>query len=399
MTQTVLFFSNRRRTWFLAGTYAFVLCFLNFGLIFASQSFAADIRPDLGKLPTPTPIKQKSRVILYENPQLVERFKVRSDLISDAFNRSLLALTQKESVASAWKQFINSEDVVGIKISTAGGPVVSSHKEIIDTMIQGLISAGVKPQNIIVWDRYADLMIEAGYLPAASTTGWQCLAVQPGEGFDPKKTYFNEVVGQLIWGDLDFVGKLPVPLFMSDEALGKTSIKSKDEEKKDSSPKQISNRSYYTKIVTQRVTKLINVPVMSDHQRIGLNGAVASLALASIDNQRRFQTPAEHSGLAIAEIFSNEALRKITVLHVMDGLVAQFAGGPEFAPHYTESPGIIMLSKDPVAIDTIALARIEEWRAARTVVPIGNDAIHITQAARLGLGTSDLEKIDLVRIK
>ncbi|NJK90596.1 MAG: DUF362 domain-containing protein [Blastochloris sp.] len=215
----------------------------------------------------------------------------------------------------------------------------------------------------------------------------------------PQKTYFNEVVGQLIWGDLDFVGK-NAPLLPMDQLLNSNSesVQDKDGQKKES-PKQISNRSYYTTILTQKITKLINIPVMSDHQRVGLNGCIASLALASVDNQRRFQTPAEHSGLALTEIVADPVIRDKTVLHIMDGLIAQFAGGPEFVPNYTQSPGILILSRDPVAIDTLALERIESWRRERKVVAIGKDANHVAQAARSGLGTNDRDKMEIVVVK
>ncbi|MDZ4788150.1 MAG: DUF362 domain-containing protein [Blastochloris sp.] len=367
-------------------------------IVLLFTAHGADVRPDLTKTPpspTPTP-KANSRVVMAENPQLVQRFQVRDDLIPDFFNRSLLALTQKATVADAWKQFVNSDDVVGIKISTAGGPALSSHRSLVMTIVAGLQAAGVNPSNIIIWDRYDDQMISAGYALKGLDTPWQTLSVQPDVGFDPKKTYFNEVVGQLIWGDLDFVGRAAPPLPPLEQLLKEDSAKSVKDPKKSEQPKQISNRSYYTKLLTKKITKLINVPVMSDHQRLGLNGALVSLAMASVDNQRRFQTPAEHSGLAIVEILNDPVIRNKTVLHIMDGLVAQFAGGPEFMANYTASPGILILSRDPVAIDALALERLEAWRKERSVVPIGDNANHIRQAARAGLGTGSPERMDLI---
>lgn len=359
---------------------------------------SAEVRKEPTANPEPAP-PLKSRVVVTENPDLVHRFQVNTALIPQTFNKSLMALTRKGTVKEAWTQFVSSEDVVGIKINTAGGAVMSSHRSLIDAIVAGLQSAGIKPHNIIIWDRYDDQMISAGYIPMESSNDWQCLSVQPGAGFDPKKTYFNEVVGQLIWGDLDFVGRSDTPLLPVDDLLKEAPAKPGQDEKKKETPKQISNRSYYTTILTKKITKLINVPVLSDHQRLGLNGCITSLALASVDNQRRFQTPADFSGLAITEIYSDEVIKKKAVLHIMDGLIAQFAGGPEFVPNYTESPGILILSRDPVAIDTLALERIEAWRRDRQVVPIGDAANHIAQAARSGLGTNNRELMEVVVVK
>ncbi len=359
---------------------------------------AAEVRQDPARNPEPV-IPAKSRVVISENPELVRRFQVNTARIPETFNKSLLALTRKSSIPQAWSQFVSPDDVVGIKIVTAGGAVMSSHRSLIDAIVAGLQSAGIKPNNIIVWDRYEDQMISAGYIPMESTNEWQCLSVQPGAGFDPKKNYFNEVVGQLIWGDHDFVGRSDTPHIPVEDLLKREPKKTGEEEKKKETPKQISNRSYYTTILTKKITKLINVPVMSDHQRLGLNGCIASLALASVDNQRRFQTPADFSGLAIAEIYADDVIRKKTVLHVMDGLIAQFAGGPEFVPNYTESPGILILSRDPVAIDSLALERIEAWRRERKVVPVGDAANHIIQAARSGLGNIDRDLIEVVVVR
>jgi uncharacterized protein (DUF362 family) len=364
-----------------------------------TQAHGADIRSEptsTPDLPTPT----KSRVIISENPELVRRFQVNDQLVAEVFNKSLLALTGKKNSADAWKQFVSPEDIVGIKVNTAGGAILSSKRSLVDAIVAGLQSAGVKPSHILVWDRYGDQMLSAGYIPMEPNSEWQCLAVQPGAGFDSQKTYFNEVVGQLIWGDRDFVGRSTVPLVPFDDILSNSSTKSDQtgKEKKEP-PKQISNRSYYTTVITQKITKLINIPVLSDHQRVGLYGSLSSLALASVDNHRRFQSPEEHSGLAIAEILSHDVFKGKTVLHVMDGLVAQFAGGPEFVPNYTQSPGILMLSRDPVALDTLALEKVEAWRKERSVVPVGRDANHIAQAARSGLGTNQREQMEIISIK
>ena len=50
------------------------------------------------------------------------------------------------------------------------------------------------------------------------------------------------------------------------------------------------------------------------------------------------------------------------VLNLMDGLIAQYGGGPEWQPNYSWTHATLYASKDPVAIDATALRLLEKWR-------------------------------------
>ncbi len=66
-----------------------------------------------------------------------------------------------------------------------------------------------------------------------------------------------------------------------------------------------------------------------------------------------------YGGVAIAELYNNALIGKKVVLNLMDGLAAQYAGGPQSQPNYAVHHATLLASKDPVAIDAIALQRIE----------------------------------------
>src|SRR5262249_22652701 len=92
--------------------------------------------------------------------------------------RGMCELTGADHPADAWRRFFNAGDVVGIKVNPVGkaprnqraarrqttGPVgsISSPEVLIET-VKGLKSAGVKPQNILVFERYASEFRDAGY--------------------------------------------------------------------------------------------------------------------------------------------------------------------------------------------------------------------------------------------
>jgi uncharacterized protein (DUF362 family) len=352
-------------------------------------------------------------VVLAERPELIQRFQPDDARIRETVNRCLLAYTRQRTVAEAWRSLVSPKDTVGLKISTVGGPILGTHRAIVDAVIEGLREAGVPAHQIIVWDKFEEQMINAGYVPMRPGSGWGCLSTVPGVGFDEGKFVFHELAGQLIWGDRDFVGRAEkkedvVQRLLKSAAEPQKPAASKDLTKvpplnntpaKPETPPQVSNRSYFTRIVTREVSKIINLPVLSDHDRIGVWGAVSSLALGSVDNHRRFLNESEAAGLGIAEILAHEALAGKTVLHIMDGLVAQYAGGPAFHPQYAASPGVLMISSDPVALDTLALERIEDWRRSRSVIPVADKAQHLRQAAALGLGKNDRSQLELVVLR
>lgn len=372
----------------------------------AAPLLAQDLRPEHDPERTPPAPPARSRVVLSEKPALLQRFQPDNPGIRATFNRLLLAHTGKRSVAEAWRTMVSPKDTVGLKISTAGGPLLGTHRALVEAVIDGLTEAGVPPRQIILWDKHEDQMINAGYVPMQPPAGWRCLAVIPGAGFDGGKFYFHELAGQLIWGDRDFVGRAEQKDDVIQRLLKSAAADSKnpaaspdpsaDSAKPPATPPQVSNRSYFTRILTRDITKLINLPVLSDHDRIGVWGAVSSLALGSVDNHRRFLADNEAAGRGIAEILEHEAIQSKIILHIMDGLIGQYAGGPAFHANYAGSPGLIMISRDPVALDTLALERIQDGRRLRNVVPVPEPVHHLRQAAALGLGQADRSRIDIV---
>jgi hypothetical protein len=353
--------------------------------------------------PMPAPIK-KSRVVQIERPNVVQKFVADGPSVEEMFTQALLKLTGQSSPAQAWKSLgISSADTVGIKISTAGGQLLATHRPLLEAILQGLMAAGVSPAKLVVWDKFEEDMIAAGYPPVAGAPKKPSFAaVIPGVGFDPEAFYVNEIVGKLIWGDFQFVGKRPTAqdLFKAAEEVARR----KEAEKAGEMPEpdaptaedQTSNKSFYTKLVTQVCTKIIHVPVLVDHPNLGLSGCISSLAIGSVDNTRRFNGEGIAGDPAVAEILDKDFMKKKVVLHVLDALVAQYAGGPKFRPQFTQSIGALYLSTDPVAVDSLVLKRMEQWRRDGQVVAMGDLAKHVAGAAEYGLGNSDPNKIDLV---
>jgi uncharacterized protein (DUF362 family) len=135
--------------------------------------------------------------------------------------------------------------------------------------------------------------------------------------------------------------------------------------------------------------------VMSDSSMNGLAGCLYNVTIPNIDNWRRFTQVNGFGGTAIVDLFSNPLIGKKVVLNVMDGLVAQYAGGPQSQPNYAVHHATILASKDPVAIDALALQRINVWRDNARLPPIARLANHVQVAGQVGLGHADLARIEV----
>ena len=365
---------------------------------------------------TPPPPVTLSPVIWTENPEVVQRFNVDNAMARQMVDNALLKLTSAPDLGTAWTRLgITPKDVVGIKITTMGGPLLSSHHAIVQAICDGLHAAGVPPSQIVIWDKDASDLRAAGYAPVAATdTHVGIASIFPGTGYDPDATYKSELLGTLIWGDSEFIrhdndldaaasdavkskgyGDSSTPASKVVSAIGDDTLTG------GTIAPQTSSSSHFARLVTTICTKIINVPVLTDNAYIGINGCLGSLALASVDNNRRFQGDPTFGDPAVGEIDSNPILRRKVVVNIMDALIAQYAGGPRFDPVFTKSIGAIYVSRDPVAIDSLVVKRLEAWRAADKqgkIDPIGKTASHIHSATGFNLGTDDPARIQLLKL-
>src|SRR5207237_7677184 len=116
-----------------------------------------------------------------------------------------------------------------------------------------------------------------------------------------------------------------------------------------------SNISHFSRIVSTEVTKIINVPVMSSSEMNGIAGCLYNVTIPNIDNWRRFAQGARFGAESIAEIYGNPLIGKKVVFNLMDGLVAQYAGGPQSQPHYAVHHATLSACTDSMGLDDVSL--------------------------------------------
>src|ERR1051325_4890244 len=326
-----------------------------------------------GQEPAPTP----SIVYAIHNPDSIKQYKTNPRVVREMVNRLVMAVTGQPDVARAWGSLISPGERVGIKISAAGGDLFTTHHDIVNAIVDGLAAAGHPRNGIIVWDRSLGGIKEAGYRPGGD--GYQLKGIAPHDGYEPKVTLSAPLVGKLVWGDFDFVGEAgKMPLLADADAT--------------------SNVSHFSKIISSDVDKVINVPVMSVSETNGIAGCIYNMTIPNIDNWRRFAQGSRFGASSLAEMYANPIIAKKVVLNIMDGLIAQYAGGPQPQPNYAIHHATLYASKDPVALDAVALKRLEEWRKHDSLRPVGPVAAYIDVASELGLGNSTPNRIEVRNI-
>ena len=329
----------------------------------------------LGQGPQAAPAP--SIVYALRNADSIKQYKTNPHIVREMVNRLVLAVTGQSDVAKAWESLVSPSERVGIKISAAGGELFTTHHDIVNAIVDGLAAAGHPRSSIVVWDRSLGGIKEAGYRPAVD--GYQVKAIMPRDGYDPKAMLSAPLVGKLVWGDFEYVGDTgKMPLFADAEAT--------------------SNVSHFSKIISSEVDKVINVPVMSVSETNGIAGCIYNMTIPNIDNWRRFAQGSRFGAESLAEIYANQLIAKKVVFNLMDGLIAQYAGGPQAQPNYAVHHATLYASKDPVALDAIALKRLEEWRKHGSLRPVGPVAAYIDVASQLGLGNSASNRIEVRNI-
>jgi hypothetical protein len=288
-------------------------------------------------------------------------------------NQLLLAVTLEPDVASAWRSLVSPNDKIGIKISAAGGEIFTTHRDIVNAIVDGLVAAGHPRAGIIVWDKALGGIKEAGY---TGNEGYQLKSIAPHDGYDPKITVSAPFLGNLIWGDFEYIGGKGESPLLGDET-------------------NTSSVSHLAKIVTSEVTKIINVPVLSNSERNGVAGCLYNVTIPNIDNSRRFGVPPDFGASSIPEIYSDPHIGRKVVLNLMDGLLAQYAGGPQSQPNYAFTFDTLYASKDPVAIDAIARRQFDVWRKKGRLPLVGRTGAHIDLAAEMGLGNANPARIQI----
>jgi uncharacterized protein (DUF362 family) len=332
-------------------------------------------------MPGPYP----GRVIAIEHPGCIASGAYQAETIRQMVQRGMTELTKVPSWQDAWRTLFEKGDVVGIKVSPVGGRTLCSDASVLHAIVEGLNQAGVSNQNVIVFSRYREEVIEAGI------DKWLPDEVR----FDASSPSYNET--QLDMGGYDEAHFMEMALIKPGDSPTDAHVR----------------RSYVSKIVTSQVNKIVNLPVLKHHQSAGVTITLKNMSHGFVNNVNRSHlTPTLNAcGVFIPSVVSLPVIRQKVVLHVVDAVKASYHGGPPAKPQFMWEPKTLFFGTDPVALDKTGLKVID---AKRQEVGMASIALskpdgashflnaqveHIEIAGMLQLGEFDDSKIQVNRIK
>ncbi|PYQ25274.1 MAG: hypothetical protein DMF81_02700 [Acidobacteria bacterium] len=332
-------------------------------------------------MPGPYP----GRVVAVKSERSVDTASnaANDDVVREMMARGLCALTGAKTAPEAWRRFFMPADVVGIKVNCGGHPYVVSSYEIVAEAVRQLMALGIPPAQIYVYERFQNQLDEVDYAPHLPE-GVSIVAAETANRHAENRGY-------------DPAAYVEADLFGEEDT-----------------------RSNMMRLVSRRLTKIINIPNVKDHGATGATGCLKNVAYGSFSNvARTHHRGRSHTYSFVGTLASVEPLRSRTVLQIMDGLRGVWHGGP-FARtrRYVFYPKQIMFATDPVAIDRLLLDIVDDERkahgaisiwdrspehlkvddgAARDADPDVNIIIrepgHVEYAGKLGLGVADKARI------
>lgn len=324
------------------------------------------------------PGKYPGKVVQVNNPNSVVEDKPVEAEAYKMLKEGMLALSGAASLTDAWQQFVKPGEVIGLKVNPVAGKPLSTSHAVTKSVVKQLLEAGIPKENIVIWDRRLMQLHETGFTeenyPGIKINGTE--QQDAGGGFydEDGVLYGEKMIDKewYYWADCEEEYDAYTLPYMVNSG----------------------KYSYFSKICTQEVDKIINVPILKNAGST-VTLCMKNLAYGAITNTGRL-----HKTLwseTCAEVCAFPPLRDKVVLNIVDGLRGCYDGGPGANPQFIVNYNTMLIGTDPVAVDRIGydivLAKRIEEGVQESETPVGTKFMKMAQD--LGLGVAEREKINL----
>ena len=325
------------------------------------------------------------KVIQVHNENVMPDVNPDPGIVNHMMTSGIEQLTGK-NLDESFSLWFEEDDVVGIKVNPVGAGLISTRLEVVDAVIDWLTNNGLPRENIVIWDRFDYMLADAGFTadryPDVRIEGLQTMdeAAAAGEKDDDSK-----------W--LDSEGKhRSQPNFDKDIYYWADVDGPKD---KAYLNQHVFNGQYsfYGKLITQDLTKIINIPVFKNTGN-GISMATKNLGYGAVCNTNRLHKPLFFD--VCTEVLAHPVIRDKLVLNITDGLRAQYDGGPMPAAQFTYLYNNLFFATDPFALDMICHRILVEKRKEMEINVNEHPRYteYLRYAQRLNLGIADPDKIN-----
>lgn len=354
------------------------------GLLIQEEKPSTNIKEALASPRTKSslPGLYPGKVVKVHHDDCVVEGKPSEDAAYKMLSAGILALTGEKNLKKAWRKFVSPKDVIGLKVNPVAGKLLTTSHAVTKSVIKQLEEAGISRKNIVIWDRREMELKETGYTqenyPGIAITGTECQDEQGSFYGKNGKLYSDERVdkNQFFFADVDGeYDAYTIPYMVNG-----------------------GKESYFTKIVTDRVTKIINIPILKNAGAT-TTLCLKNLAFGSVTNTGRLHQKLWHETCAYVCAFP--PIRDKVVLNIADGIIGCFDGGPSANPQFICNYNMLLLGTDPVAVDreghkVVVGKRIEEGIQTEDKP---RSSRFIDMAQELGLGIGDADKMEIINLK
>ena len=290
----------------------------------------------------------RARVVRIESPKVWSGDSRDKAVVAAMIGAGMLALTDKKKESEAWSQFFKPGMRVGLKINLLGRPLIYTAPEITDAVVEGVLTTGVKPTDIIVWDRHASHFEPTRYKPGPGSRGE---TIRTGGNYDGSRACQASV------------GASPID-----------------------------------RMATEFTDVTVNMPLLKDHSLSGVTLALKNIAFGCYNHPM-----SAHGGNCdpfIGEAYSHYLTQTKVPLHILDATEACYDQGPQPGSINTIwRENAIYFATDPVALDVVCRDVILAKQRAAGLNNRTSMCRHIETAAKMGLGVGDLARIDVKTVK
>jgi uncharacterized protein (DUF362 family) len=294
----------------------------------------------------------KSKVVVARDAALHgSRGQLDEQRVLDLLDRAMAAYTGRDHPVEAWKLIAPAGKVIGLKVNGLGGRGISTHDVLVLAIAERLQQAGVKPGNILAWERDARSLEVCGLTINTDPSRVRCFG-----------------------SDVSGYEDQPV-------AFGSTKVR-------------------LSKILTRECDMVINVPILKDHDQAGVTFSMKNM-YGVIDNP--YELHGGGCNPAVADLNCIPTVRDKVRFTIGDAATAIYEGGPGYRPEHIWQPNALIVGEDRVAVDHTAWQIIERKRAEvglSTLDADGRPPRYIATAADAAhrLGSNDPRRINLVEI-
>ncbi len=324
------------------------------------------------------PGKYPAKVVRVDHDKCVIDDKLQADAAYEMLEKGMLELTGSKNLKKAWKQFVGPKDIIGLKVNPVAGKTLTTSHEVVQAVISQLEDAGIPRKNILIWDRREFQLHETDYTgenyPGIKIIGTEQKDEDGSFYGKDGKLYGEKMIDKdwYYWADVNGeYDEYTIPYMVNG-----------------------GKYSYYSKIATQMVDKIINIPILKNA------GSSVTLCMKNIAYGVVSNTSRLHKNLwaeTTAEVCAFPPVRDKVVLNIVDGLKGCFNGGPGANPQFFTNYKTMLLGTDAVAVDRVGYdivvqKRIDEGLQTEESAKGRN---FLKLAAALELGEAEIEKIDL----